>query len=66
MILSSTYVPNTLNSSNLQTFDIIEKKKKGSSTIQEQTLAYHPSKKPGCRLGGGAAYCGGAITDGPW
>lgn len=27
---------------------------------------YHPSRKPGSLLGGGAAYCGGAITGGPW
>ena len=26
---------------------------------------YHPSRKPGSLLGGGAAYCGGAITGGP-
>ena len=28
--------------------------------------AYQPSRKLGSLLGGGAAYCGGAITGGPW
>ena len=27
---------------------------------------YHPSRKPGSLLGGGATYWGGAITGGPW
>jgi hypothetical protein len=27
--------------------------------------SYHPSRKLGSRFGGGAAYCGGAITGGP-
>jgi len=27
---------------------------------------YQPSRKLGSLLGGGAAYCGGAITGGPW
>nr|DAD22206.1 TPA_asm: hypothetical protein HUJ06_023668 [Nelumbo nucifera] len=32
---------------------------------QQHKAARHPSRKPGPLLGGGAAYCGGAITGGP-
>ena len=29
-------------------------------------VTYQPSRKPEDRCGGGAAYCGGATTGGPW
>lgn len=33
---------------------------------QQHSAARQPSRKLGSLLGGGAAYCGGAITGGPW
>jgi len=34
--------------------------------VQKSVRAYQPSRKLGSLLGGGAAYCGGAITGESW